>query len=125
MDLHDIQNMPWPDFVAFVRDLEAKYAAHAPGPHAPDAPPQRTLEANHPPQDWKYIVDIAGLCEVAQEVEALRANAPSLPPADRQAFLDIAMLCKRALEQPPFSSVHRQYFFDIARVCKRLLDREG
>lgn len=42
---------------------------------------------------------------------------------DRHAFVQIALLCKKALETPPFNDLHRMYLLDIARQCKRALER--
>ena len=72
-----------------------------------------------------------------EKLRALEANQKALnarlgamlgissPPIDadtRRAFLSIALLCKRALEAPPHSTLHQMYVLDIARICKRWLN---
>jgi hypothetical protein len=85
--------------------------------------------------------EFAALQRQSTELEAkFRARplapAPVLPdkPAsaaapgariDRQAIGQIALLCKRVLQQPPFTGLHREYLLDIARPCKRALERDA
>lgn len=68
----------------------------------------------------------AQVAQIRDELPTTTATCPVLATRlDRQAFVQIALLCKRALQQPPFDDLHRMYLLDIARECKRALEREG
>jgi hypothetical protein len=95
------------------------------------------------PEDFEHM-DLQELLRKLTELEAKfrapleptplepapREESPAPRPApgvrrDRQAFVQIALLCKRALELPPWRCRHQDEFLAIARLCKRALEREA
>jgi len=100
MDFDEIQRMSLPELRAYVDQVAAKYGLAAQKGTAMD-------EAEHQRQ--------------MEHLRALEAHQKALNTR-LGAFLSIALLCKRALEAPPHSTLHQMYVLDIARICKRWLN---
>jgi hypothetical protein len=125
MDFDDMARMSLPELRAFVDQVAAKYGLAAQkGAAMDEAEFQQHMERHQ--QQMEHLRALQANQEALNaRLGAMRGLLLPIDAATRHAFLSIALLCKRALETAPHSTLYRMYVLDIARLCKRWLDDQA